>query len=588
MARRPGAVLAVLVCAAWCGVAAASESSGGEGETDLRGKVSGEGGDTGWDGGGGGAGPRRVRHGPPGSDRRLQQLRQVWHELPPAVHDRVAAVIMKGLHAGGPTGKRPEIEPRWDGIAACWPQLSADAQQQVLRVARVEHAPWLGLLMLGLLFAAFFAMTRYDVPLPLAMSLVACAFLGLQPQHAESILQEGFRHYANIVILFTAVAIPAHMIERSQGFRWAAAWLGYQFGRLRLTWPRLATPLLVLVMLAATYVTAGLMHNVTSILIMTPIIIRLCDSYGVPSRWILSAALIASNLGGFSTRWGDTPNIIESATWGLSASDFMREVVPANLIVLVVLSAVATWLTQRTLARRGASSSATLAGGPNTLQIATGAAGWKEEQQRIDVDRRLLLAGLVALAAFIVLHVVYDEQKIMIGSLTILAAVLCERSPERLETLKSLGYEVYLAFAAIFVLAGCVEHSWIGYMLREQIVATEAAPWAIAVTGYLGTMFTEAASWATAASGQIYGLAESQGLAAAQSHSAAWALGGGICAGSSSIITAASAGIILCEESSRFRDEKHTINFRRYLPFGLSFSLFMLVFYGVYFTLVRY
>ena len=83
-----------------------------------------------------------------------------------------------------------------------------------------------------------------------------------------------------------------------------------------------------------TYVTAGLMHNVTSILIMTPVIIRLCASYQVPSRWILSAALIASNLGGFSTRWGDTPNIIESATWGLKAGDFMCEVLPANLIVL--------------------------------------------------------------------------------------------------------------------------------------------------------------------------------------------------------------------------------------------------------------
>jgi Na+/H+ antiporter NhaD/arsenite permease-like protein len=584
MRRFAAIALAALACAVWGGSAAAYEATAGRLE-GTGATVGSEGKESNPHGSAAAGGVRRLSA---ESDRRLQQLKQVWHELPPAVHERVAAVMVKGLHGGGPAGKRPEIEPRWDGIAACWPRLSAEVQQEVLRVARVEHSPWVGLLMLGLLFAAFFAMTRYDVPLPLAMSLVACAFLGLQPQHAESILQEGFRHYANIVILFTAVAIPAHIIERSQGFRWAAAWLGFQFGRLRLSWPRVATPLLVLVMLTATYVTAGLMHNVTSILIMTPIIIRLCDSYGVPSRWILSAALIASNLGGFSTRWGDTPNIIESATWGLSAADFMREVVPANLLVLLVLAGAATWLTQRTLSRRLASGSATLAGSPNTLQIATGAAGWKEEQQRIDVDRRLLLAGLAVLAAFIVLHVVYDERKIMIGALAILAAVLCERSPERLETLKSLGYEVYLAFAAIFVLAGCVEYSWIGSMLRKQIVATQAAPWAIAITGYLGTMFTEAASWATAASGQIYGLAQTQGLEAAQSHSAAWALGGGICAGSSSIITAASAGIILCEESGRFKDDKHRITFRRYLPFGLSFSLFMLVFYGVYFTLFRY
>lgn len=443
----------------------------------------------------------------------------------------------------------------------------------------------IGLLMLALLFTAFYFMTRYDVPLPLAMSLVACAFLGLQGEHAAQILQSGFEHYSNIVILFTAVAIPAHMIERSQGFKWVAAYFGYQFGRLKLTRPRVATPALVLCLLGATYVTAGLMHNVTSILIMTPIIIRLCDSYGVPSRWILCGALIASNLGGFSTRWGDTPNIIESATWGLSAGDFMREVVPANLIVMAVLTLVVVVLTNISM-RNYVGATPSRARGPLTIDIAKGAAGWQEAQSSLTVDRRLLTVGLGTLIGFILLHVVFDEHKIAIGAITILVAVLADRSEDRFETLKSLGYDVYLAFAAIFVLAGCFEQSWVGHVLREQILATKAAPWAIAITGYLGTTFTEAASWATAASGQIYALGDQPGLELARSHAAAWALGGGICAGSSSIVTAASAGIILAEESGRFKDEKHVITFRKYLPFGLSFSLFMLVFYALYFTFV--
>ena len=160
-----------------------------------------------------------------------------------------------------------------------------------------------GALMLLLLLSAFYAMTRYEVPLPLAMSLVSCSFLVIQWESAPAILRSGFEHYASITILFTAVAIPAHMIERSQGFKWVAAWLGHQLGKVRLRHPRMTTPLLVVILLVATYVTAGLMHNVTSILIMTPVIIRLCASYQIPSRWILSAALVASNLGGFSTRW---------------------------------------------------------------------------------------------------------------------------------------------------------------------------------------------------------------------------------------------------------------------------------------------
>ncbi len=240
------------------------------------------------------------------------------------------------------------------GTSAAFAASASTAHELTLE-ANSWQASWsAGAVMLILLFAAFFAMTRYEVPLPLAMSLVSCSFLIIQWESAETILQNGFNHYANITILFTAVAIPAHMIERSQGFKWVAAWLGHQLGKIRLRHPRLTMPLLVAILLIATYVTAGLMHNVTSILIMTPIIIRLCASYQIPSRWILSAALVASNLGGFSTRWGDTPNIIESKTWGLQAGDFMREVLPANLLVLAALVLVATFLTQRGIATRAA------------------------------------------------------------------------------------------------------------------------------------------------------------------------------------------------------------------------------------------
>jgi Na+/H+ antiporter NhaD/arsenite permease-like protein len=441
-----------------------------------------------------------------------------------------------------------------------------------------QMTPLAGIIMLVLLFSAFFAMTRYEVPLPLAMSLVSLSFLLIQWTSAPVVLRTGFEHYADITVLFTAVAIPAHMIERSQGFKWIAAWLGHQLGKVRLRHPRLTTPLMVLILLVATYVTAGLMHNVTSILIMTPVIIRLCASYQVPSRWILSAALIASNLGGFSTRWGDTPNIIESATWGLQPGDFMREVLPANLIVVAMLIIVATFLTQRGISKRSRAAGTTQV--PfYTLQVAQTAADWKKAKSDLAIDRRLLSTGIVLLAFFIIFHVTFTKLAIAVGAITIVTAVLLERKSERYHTLTSLGFDVYLAFAAIFVLAGCVSHSWIGHILYQQLIAARAAPWVIAVTGYFGTTFTEAASWATAVSHSIQQLDSS--------HAAAWALGGGICAGSSSLVTAASAGIILAEESQRFNDPEHAINFRRYLAFGLPFSLFMLIFYSVYFTLVH-
>ena len=92
----------------------------------------------------------------------------------------------------------------------------------------------------------------------------AAGGVGYGPSEEILLFRELGRVVAPPTILFTAVAIPAHMIERSQGFKWVAAWLGHQLGKIRLRHPRLTMPLLVAILLIATYVTAGLMHNVTS------------------------------------------------------------------------------------------------------------------------------------------------------------------------------------------------------------------------------------------------------------------------------------------------------------------------------------
>jgi Na+/H+ antiporter NhaD/arsenite permease-like protein len=460
------------------------------------------------------------------------------------------------------------------------------AEPKTIRIAAAPNAvidrlpQILSLVLVALLLLTFVAMTFFEAPIPLAMALLACTFLATSWEQADIIIGGAFRNFSEIAIVFTAVAVPAHMIERSHGFEWIAAVLGNRFGHLRLKKPRLATPLLVGVLLAGTFVVAALMHNVTSILIMTPIIIRVCDSYGIPSRWVLCAALVASNLGGFSTAWGDTPNIVEAREWRLQPGDFFVEILPPNLLVLAALIGVATFLTQRTLAKNQATASQTefsvgghRKAGP-TLMTALGAAGWEEERRNISVDSRLLGIGLGALAGFIALHVIWHELSLALGAITILLCVLLERPRNRYTTLTSLGFEVYLTFAAIFIIAACIKNSWAGYSLQQLIEEMHFAPWIISVTACFGTLFTEAGSWVNAVAEDI--------ASGDASHRTAWALGAGICAGSSSILTAASAGIILWEQSGRFKE--HAISFRAYIPFGLGFALFMLVFYSTYFT----
>lgn len=93
---------------------------------------------------------------------------------------------------------------------------------------------------------------------------------------------------------------------------------------------------------------------------------------------------------------------------------------------------------------------------------------------------------------------------------------------------------------------------------------------------YIGTLLTQAASWANAAAPMVYGIDPS--------HRAAWALGAGICAGSSSLVTAASAGILLMKQTEQ--SPEHAVTFGGYLKFGLFVSFLMLSYYSVVLTLI--
>src|ERR1044072_8038435 len=85
-------------------------------------------------------------------------------------------------------------------FACCAPVWAAEAGSEVApTLVDSWEMTWpAGVLMLVLLFGAFFAMTKYEVPLPLAMTLVSLAFLVIQWENAPAILRAGFEHYSAI------------------------------------------------------------------------------------------------------------------------------------------------------------------------------------------------------------------------------------------------------------------------------------------------------------------------------------------------------------------------------------------------------
>lgn len=413
------------------------------------------------------------------------------------------------------------------------------------------------LVMLLTLFGGFLAMARYGQSQALVMPILASFFLLMTGTAAPAVVGRSALEFAHVALVFSAVAIPAHQIERSGLFAWIGARLGARIGRLSLRAPKLRTFGFVAVTLASVWISAAALHNITAVLIWTPITITICASFGLPSRWLLCGVLVASNLGGFSTAWGDTPNLIESRVWNLTNVDFLREILPINAFMIAGLVAAVTWLTQRQIVKTGT---------VDDLHQARETANFRFEAGETFLDRRRLAVGLIALLGFIALQFFRRDLETAVAAGAILFALLAERDEDRLRAMHALGIDVYATLAAVFVIADCIAHAALGGLLHQLIESTHGAVWAVAISSYVGTGLTEAASWASAAAPLTH--------QANPGHAGAWALGAGICAGSSSVLTAASAGIVLWSESGRFPG--HQVTFRSYFPFGVLGSLAML------------
>jgi Na+/H+ antiporter NhaD/arsenite permease-like protein len=421
------------------------------------------------------------------------------------------------------------------------------------------------LLLLLVILAAFVCMTKGKLQQEVAMPLAALLSLALAGSHdADLVLRESFAEFSRIALLFTAVAVPAHILQRAGALNWMAMligeWLGSVIRRLRIA-PFIIVPATCLF---TTYFMAALFHNTTSILVCAYVIVLICQSYRLQPLVVLLGSLVASNVGGFSTRFGDTPNLTQARIWGLEHKDFLIEIMPINLGLMLILSATVSFLVWKRKHHTAFES--------DTFDVLHAQVSFRSARRTCHIDRRLLAIGLLGLAMAIVGPMIYPSNEITLSAIGISLCVILDRKNHRKETLLALGLETYVTLCAIFILAQVLAHSNIGVgeQIKSWLEGSGMTVWSIATASYFGTLFTEAASWASAASPIVY--------ASAPTHEAAWALGAGICAGSSSLVTAATAGIILTRETQH-NSEEARVTFRSYLAFGLCFSLIMLAYY---------
>src|SRR5690606_13194049 len=100
-----------------------------------------------------------------------------------------------------------------------------------------------------------------------------------------------------------------------------------------------------------TAVPSPILDNVTTVLLVTPVILQVCARLGLSPVPYLMTVVFAANIGGMATLIGDPPNIIIASRGNLTFNDFLIHSLPITVILTVGLVALCRWLFRHELAQ---------------------------------------------------------------------------------------------------------------------------------------------------------------------------------------------------------------------------------------------
>lgn len=203
-------------------------------------------------------------------------------------------------------------------------------------------------------------------------------------------------------------------------------------------------PVRLLVMLGAvTTVISMFLDNVTTVVLIAPVTILICEILGLnPQPYLLAEALL-SDTGGVSTLIGDPPNILIGSAAGLTFLDFLTHSLPIVLIVWFVALGMLRILFRKELSAV-----------PTDLD-ALEELNQKNALKDRKVAMRVVIVIGLAVFAFLFEEILHIQPSLV--ALTAAAAALVWVRPPVQETLKRIQWDVLIFFASLFVLIGGLE-----------------------------------------------------------------------------------------------------------------------------------
>ena len=362
----------------------------------------------------------------------------------------------------------------------------------------------------------------------------------------------------NVIFLLVAMMIIVAITTKSGVFNWLANEL------LKFT---KGHPVKILFALGIfTAFVSAFLDNVTTVTLIMPITFAIAKKLEIDPVPYLLTEVFASNIGGTATLIGDPPNIIIGSAGGLTFMDFLKELTPVVVIILLFVVSVLALLFKNKL---------------HADQDKMNAVAQIDNSGTI-TNKNLMLRSTIVLALVILGFMLHDMIHLETCVVAMLGASFLLIFEKPNDILKDVEWNTIFFFIGLFIIIGGLEASG-GIKLMAQ--------WILDVTKGSQAATSMIILWA---SGIISGVIDNipytatmapmlveieKTMGEAYTFPLWWALSLGACLGGNMTIIGAAANVIVSENAYK---EGHPISFMRFLKYGVIVVAISLIVSTVY------
>ncbi len=362
----------------------------------------------------------------------------------------------------------------------------------------------------------------------------------------------------NVIFLLAGMMTMAAVLRRTGFFQWLA---------IRSVKVAGGEPFRLLIVLCV--VVAGLsalLDNVTTVVLIAPVTLYIATALRVSPIPFLIAEILASNIGGAATLIGDPPNILIGSAAGLGFMEFLTNMGPISVAILVVYLVMTRVMFGRDLKVHADVRDAVLA----------------LDEREVLTDVPLLRLSLAVIGATIFGFIIATPLGLEAGTIALFgAAVLLLLSRLEIEpVLREVEWPTLFFFVGLFMLVEAVVHVGIIDAVADGLLQ---------LTGGDPTVTTLGLLWLSGIVSAIVDnipytatmipVVQQMGAAGLPLEPLWWSLALGADLGGNATIVGASANVVVAGMALR---AGHGISFFHFLRYGLLVALVSLAMSTVY------